>query len=544
MKKVKSTLVIALMLVFVLVMSSCSTGSGSASTKADKTPATSEATAAETVKKEAPAKFSIFYQEANQNFPEGFKHNDNWFINYICERANVELTEVNVPAYMDTETKFNLMMSSGEIPDLVERAGPTAMKQYGMEGAFMPTKDIIKNSPIISPFYDDVQLQAMQSEDGVAYVIQIPPLNDDYNTMWVRWDLLEKMGYTKSPETLDQWVEACRDLKKYDPNSMPLASRVNLAYAWITFVPFNVGENGCGWAYYPERGKVSNHWEGDNIINAVRFGKMLYDEGLWDKEFITTTSDEYMQKKLRNNVLLHYNNIGSLSIWIQRFINDDQKDVRLVPVMMPMAEGVGVDKWYHSPSVLGSYTFGINAKTKELDGITRFLEVLYSPEVKDMAVYGREGIEYKIVNNEKTPIFPAAADSSWRSLYGWVYVNNADTLSYRPKMNIDASTALSDIEKADYIDLVFKADKSVRDKIYGHLSYNPMSLALPIEDNLRNLGTQASELQQSLIAKAIMGEISIEEFIAEKDNLVKKYQNVTDAFNKNVNEAKAKFNLK
>jgi len=542
MKKVKSILAVVLVLVFIISVSACSKDDSDKEPDVDTKSTTSGSS--ETTKIEAPAKFSIFYQEANQNFPDGFKHNDNWFINYICERANVELTEVNVPAYMDTQTKFNLMMSSGEIPDLVERADPIAMKQYGMEGAFMPTEDIIKNSPIMSSFYDDVQLQAMQSEDGVAYVIQIPPLNDDYNTMWVRWDLLKKMDYTKIPETLDEWVEACRDLKKYDPNSIPLASRVDLAYAWFTFAPFNVGTNGCGWEYYPERGKVCNRWEGDNIIRAVKFGKMLYDEGLWDKEFITTTPDEYMQKKLRNNVLLHYNNIGSLSIWLQRFINDDQPDVRLVPVMMPMADGVGVDKWYHTPSVLGSYTFGINANTKELDGIIRFLEVLYSPEVRDMAVYGREGIEYKIVDNEKVPIFPAADESSWRSLYGWVFVNNADILSYRPKAAINASAALSDAEKSEYIDLIFNADKSIRSEIYGHLSYNPLGLAQPIEDNLRNLATQAIEKQMSLIAKAIIGEISIDDFIIEKENLVEKYQNITDAYNKAADEAKAKFNLK
>lgn len=541
MKKSRLVALVTLILLSVFIFTSCTTGQVPSITPDSEL---SSKDSKEPEKSDPPAKFSMFYQEANQNFPDGFKHNDNWFINYICEKANVELTEVNVPAYMDTQTKFNLMMSSGDIPDLVERADAVAMKQYGMEGAFMPTKDIIRNSPAISSFYDDVQLQAMESEDGTAYVIQIPPLNDDYDTMWVRQDLLEKMGYQEEPKTLDEWVQACRDLKKYDPNSMPLASMVDLGAAWITFVPFNIGQNGCGWMYYPERGKVSNVWEGDNIVRSVRFGKMLYDESLWDKEFITTTGDEYMQKKLRNNVLLHYNNIGSLGIWIERFINDDQSDVRLVPTMMPMADDVGVDKWYKSLNVLGGYAFGINAKTKELDGIIRFLEVLYSPEVKEMAVYGREGIEFKKENNDIVPIFPAAAEGSWRNLYGWVYVNNIDTLNYRPKMLINASTKLNDNEKTEYIDLLFKADKNVRDQIYGHLDYEPMSLALPIEDNLRNLASQAVELQKSLIAKAIMGEISIDDFIAEKDNLVKKYQDVTDAYNKNVEAAKAQYNLK
>lgn len=542
MKKTKLVSIISLVLACMMILSSCVAKSGSDEIKTDKP--TSEAKTTEAAeKKEPPVKFTMFYQEAGQNFPDGFKHNDNWFFNYMCEEANVEITELNVPAYADTATKFNLMMSSGEIPDLVERADPTTMKQYGMEGAFMPTLDIIKNSQVISSYYDDVQLEAMQSKDGVAYVIQIPPINDSYNTMWVRWDLLQKLGYTEVPETLDEWVDACRKLKEYDPNSIPLASRVDLGYAWITFVPFNVGASGTGWAYYPERGKVCNVWEGDNIINAVKFGKMLYDEGLWDKEFITTTSAEYGQKKLRNNVLIHYNDIGSLVIWLERFINDDQPDVRLIPVNMPMAEGAGVDRWYKTPSVLGSYTFGINAKTKALDGIVRFLEVLYSNEVKDMMDYGREGIEYKIDNNKRVPIFPAATESAWRSIYGWVFIDNIDWMNYGLEMLINSSPGMTDTEKADYIKLQLDADKKVRDRIYGHVGYNPMSLALPIEDNLLNLSSQASELQKSLIAKTIIGEMSMETFILEKEKLVKEFQDVTDAYNKNANEAKAKYKL-
>lgn len=510
-------------------------------------------TTAKTTEKQAvveetkpPTKLTMFYQEAGQVFPDGFDHNDNWFFNLLKEKANIEVTDLNVPAYFDTQTKFNLMMSSGNIPDLVERSDPTAMKQYGYEGAFMPTLDIIKNSPVISKYYDEVQLMDMQSQDGVAYVIQIPPLNDDYNMMYCRWDLLEKLGYDEPPTTLDGWADAARKLKAYDPNSIPFSSRVNMEYAWIHFVPFNLPANGSGWMYYPERGKVSNAWEGDNIIKAVKFGKQMYEEGLWDKEFPTTTSDDYMTKKLRDNVLLQYNNYGGFTGWIPRFYNDDQPDVRLMPVDIPFEEGVGVDRWNFVPSVLGPYTFGINANVNDekLAAIIRYLEVLYSDEVKDLAIYGREGIEYKLEGGSKVPIQPAAGDNAWRSLYGWVFVNCKEQLEYRVPMHIQGSPTLSQEEKDDYLKLIIDGGNAIRERIYGNVGYSPLSLAVPLEDDIRNLASQAREEQVSLLTKAIVGEISLDAFIVEKENFVKKYQHITDEYNKVTEDAKVKYDLK
>jgi ABC-type glycerol-3-phosphate transport system substrate-binding protein len=234
---------IALALTLLLAVSACATSgqpgdaASSAATSAATTaapakttaPATTAApaktaatTAASTAPAaEAPAEFTMFYQEAGQNFPDGFKHDDNWFVNHICEMANVKITELIVPAYADTATKFNLMMSSGNIPDLVERLSVAEMKQHGMEGAFMPTEDIIRGSAVMSKIYDDVQIRYMQSSDGVPYVIINPPMVQDFDSIWVRQDLLEEVGYTEIPDTLDGLTEAARALKEKYPDSLP-----------------------------------------------------------------------------------------------------------------------------------------------------------------------------------------------------------------------------------------------------------------------------------------------------------------------------------
>ncbi|HOJ11843.1 MAG TPA: extracellular solute-binding protein [Clostridiales bacterium] len=493
------------------------------------------------VKTEPPAKISMFYQEAGQAFPDDFKHEDNWFINFLCEKANVEITELIVPTLTDAETKFSLLMSSGRIPDLIERFSITELKDYGTKGAFLPSLDIIKSSPNISRFFDDSQLRAMQSENGIAYIIPVLPANDDFSVMQARWDLLEKVGYKEPPDTLDEWVEACRKLKKYDPNSIPICS-VGLNYAQFIFNPFNVGA-GHGWNYFPERGKVSNVWEGDNIIKAVTFGKQLYEEGIWDKEFVTNSGTEYGQKKINNNVLVQYNNYGGYTVWLNRYIIEGKTDYRLIPTRQPMAEGVGIDQWYFAPTMLGPYAFAVSANTKEKEAVTRLLNVLYSDDVNMLSTYGREGIEYKVENGKKTPIFPAASESSWKSIYGWAFVNNGDKLNYLIPTYIHSSK-MSDSEKLDYIELSSKATKKVKEISTGKLGYNPFAVADFIEEDLRNLATEVTEIQKSLITKAILNEISIDEFAVEKEKLVKKYQHITDAYNVVTEKSKTQYNIK
>jgi ABC-type glycerol-3-phosphate transport system substrate-binding protein len=492
-----------------------------------------------------PTEFTMFYQESGAKLPDGFKHNDNWFINFIKEKANVEITELTVPAYFDTATNFNLMMASGNIPDLVERADAKAMKQYGYEGAFLPTEEIIRGSQVISKFYDDVQVKAMRSQDDVAYIIQIPPIIDDFDCcMFCRWDLLQKLGYTTPPSTLDEWVEAARKLKEYDPSSLLFTSSSSLSHAKLVFIPFNLTISGMGWKYYPERGRVCHVWEGDNIVRAVQFGKMLYEEGLWDKEFPTNSTVDMNEKLKQNNVLVHFNNLLSVYSMTQSYFESGNYEAKLLPVETPIEKDVGVNVWNHVPAVLGPYAFGINktVKGEKLEGIIRFLEVLYSEDVKNFAIYGREGIEYEIVNNEKIPIYPAA--STTHGPYGWISVNNKDLIDYYLPRYIGAITVLNETEKKEYVNSMRNATNEIRKKIYGNVGYNPLTLANELEDNLKNLVAQIGEEQYNALLKTILGEMDISEFVKFKEHFLEKYQNITDAYNEVTEEAKIKYGLK
>lgn len=490
-----------------------------------------------------PTKITMFYQEAGQSFPKDFSHKDNWLMKALCEMANVEITELTVPAYSETETKFNLMMSSGNIPNLVERASVTQMKQYGMEGAFIPTYDIVRNSKTLSPKYDDVMLNAMKSSDDIAYIIQSLPINGDFTTTYIRYDYLQDVGLQEIPSTLDSILEAMRLVQKLYPDKIML-SGAELTYTNHLFYSYDAIHSGV--QYRQNEGIVKNAFDGENIIKAVHYLKNLYSEGLLDQEFMTNSSTDYKEKRLRSGLFLTQANRGGMTIIMQQFLNDGQLEARLIPIPIPIANDVDANTHKTHPTVLGGYAFGISKKStsEEIEGSVRFLEVLFSEEAKELFEYGREGEEYEIVDGEPMPIYPAALENAWRSVYGLAYTTNTDNiLSYGAKQSIYSST-LVEKEKASYWNLYNNATINCLELQRKDMTYNPITLAMPVSDDVINRAGEMGTLQRSLVSKAIIGEISMDEFAIQKDIVVKDYEDVVKAYNQVVEHAKDEYGLK
>ena len=71
------------------------------------------------VAEQKPAKLRFFYVTSGATVTDGLDYANNTIINTIAEKANVEIVEAIVPPWSDVSTKYNLMMSSGNICDVV-----------------------------------------------------------------------------------------------------------------------------------------------------------------------------------------------------------------------------------------------------------------------------------------------------------------------------------------------------------------------------------------------------------------------------------------
>lgn len=169
---------------------------------------------------------------------------------------------------------------------------------------------------------------------------------------------------------------------------------------------------------------------------------------------------------------------------------------------------------------------------EEYDACVRVLDALFSDEMRDLYVYGREGIEYEVAEDgSKVPLFPAAADSAWRETYGVAWTaNTVESMNYYSISAIYSSAAFTEEQKAQYSADFINAFNEIDEKYLCKLDYSPTSF-VTATDEITNATNECAEKQKNLYVEAVLGTISIEEFTAQKEALVAEYQFVTDWWN-------------
>ena len=539
MIKKKLICTVALLLVISLLLLGCSKGTSQNSSTPEP-----QATLG------PPDKINIFYSAGGQTIPDKFSYKDNDYFKEICKIANVEPVEVTCPEYADTSVKFNLMMASGNIPDVVHYNNLAEISQYGKDGAFMEMTDIIKNSAPLSKLYTKEMIEAMKADDGKVYTIRSLPTEDGWQ-MTARLDLLNEIGYTsKLPSTLDEWVDALRKLKAKYPDSIPYTTVGVDNYHHFIFKPFGC-ESGTGWQY--TGGKIINVFENPAIKDAILFGKKLLAEGLLDKEFATNKAADYLNKRITQNTLIVTMNLGSIGANIEQLIVNKVDKAVIIPVKWPFVNESSIDPYskFVPATVVGNQCISINSKTKQKAASIRLIETLFSDKVKDMFTYGREGIEYTTVNGARVYDAAKTVETAWRNLYGMMF-------SYNPlektKFKIDMAMQLTKGDTAQsYKNNFYTNFDEVYKQDYNKLGYAPVLMVsgttgfttlMPLSTEANNLTKEAIALQKSLLLKALMSEITIDDFMKQAGDLVKKYQSVTDELNKKLPDIKAKFNIK
>jgi putative aldouronate transport system substrate-binding protein len=487
--------------------------------------------------------------------------NNHSVINFIRERANVDVTVTEVPPYVDMDTRFELMMASGDIPDLVEFNGSSKMKEYGEKGAFRPVQDLMDASPVFSSMYTHAMRASMQSPDGNTYLFQSWAPEADYYSMMLRLDLLEQVGYTYESlndiKTVDDLTEAARKVKAKFPDSYPFLSPGFTYRSFLFYEMFNTAWG--GWKYYPEDREARSAWADGNITKAVAWLKQVRDDGLLDPEWVTTSASDEITKRVTLNSLALAMTVGSYGTNLGNFGEDyfdegQTHNRRLIPVAIPMADGVGVTTYGSFAPLLANWSVAINAKVTDeakLASIMRMLELMAADkDYETLMCYGIEGLTFEYVNGEPSPLpeynsaLEPGTESSLMQItdyYNFFHPNAAT----RSRFTIDVAgkslIGAPPEEAAVYVQRVKEQDGYVDRLCNGKKGLNYLALADPLSDDLLNRIAQLGEEQTSLVARAAIGEISMEDFEKERVRIVEQNQDITAAYAALVEVAKARY---
>jgi len=542
MTKRKIVVLVTLLLVCSMIFTACSSTKTSGDETSDKGTTSSETTSAAA---KEPGSIRVFYVTSGAQIPEDFDFADNPILNEICKNANVKITEAVVPPWSDIMTKYNLMMSSGNICDVVHFNGPQTINNDGKNGAFIELSDVIKGSPIMNKNYSQF-MEQLKADDGNIYCLRMTPSDGDINMLYFfRWDVLQDLGYTEVPDTLDKWIDAMRALKTKYPDSVPYTSMDNLHWTEFVFSCFGITGRGNGWQQY--FGKAIHSFEHPLYKDALKVYKMMLDEELMDPEFVTSKRQDFDDKRYNRKVLVNQQNLGAAMGFSSRYMNVGVKEARTVPGVWPFVDDPRVDpsSIYEGVLPVGNYCVAISSTSKVKDTAIRFVEEMLSEETQKLTIWGIENVDYKIVNGEKQQIYDDGSGtqnlSPAKSMYSWLFAVNS-------RMNIQKAfaTTLNDIKKANpgitdeeldaYSDISWKYfDKAL--EINNSYPTYVLNKFISLEADTASRQTEAANEALTIIVKAMRGDITFDEFDVEAANFLKKYQFITDEYNEKLPDA-------
>jgi putative aldouronate transport system substrate-binding protein len=500
-----------------VVAAGCSSKSDPPASSASPTPAKTE---------EKRIKMSMFMNNSGIVHPEGVDPSNNPYINIVEDYANVDL-ELEVPNYTDFKTKFNLMLSSGNLPDILHTVYPDETNQRGDEGAFLDLKAFYDKSPILKKYITPEMMEMAKSSSGHYYRIPMSwtsvPQGDG---VMVRYDLVVKYNGGKWPETVEEWIELLRKIKKDDPNSLPMTNRVvnefGIAYGGLPiFYWYGARPN----SYRIDGGKVVSTFTLPEYKAAVGVMKQLYDEGLLDKEFATTDGAKWSEKKKNRNVLFEVNTADQ--VIPTGTAKTDATEVQIAPPLKKYPS-VLKDVKYVQPKAsypINAHGLYISAKTKDKDRAWKVIEGFASDKLHDAIFWGKEGEDFKIENGKKSPIDGqglAHANKRYALHLSLIFGFND-----RKESSIAAAERVMDKDefkrRMDGMKRVEDAAKSTG------LALDPF-VVLPADTASKK--TESNQFISTATIEAIMGKITMEQFDQKVEEYKKKYGFIYDEYTK------------
>lgn len=343
-----------------------------------------------------PVKLKIFIWNGGWTLKDVDYSNNPW-IEFVNKAANVKL-DVNCPSSVDAATKFGLLLSSGDLPDVFVVSGNTIVKPY--DGSLLSLDSYISKSQVLSAFHTkDMVTKAMTEKDGKVYLFRSTKLESKNPNMWnARGDLIDEVFGGKIPTTLDEWVACAKAVKAKYPNSTPFSS-FGMSYLTQFFSSFGVDQDKLGY-FQLLNGKVVNDFSVPEMKKCLDFYKMLYQEGLLDKTFATNKVDQWVDS-YENRQLLLWPGAMYASQPNTAYYFGKGKPMFFIDVPTVAAPGVDLQKCLPYTPRIGNYAMGVSSKTANKDAAVKVIETFCSPQFKEFITFGREGTEYTVVAGKK-----------------------------------------------------------------------------------------------------------------------------------------------
>lgn len=406
---------IPIILALCVMFTICFTGCGSSSSSGQGT-GTSDASAS-TAQVQASSAEPSTVDNASANvtvsaFIEGdpsLDYTKNYAANYFTEKTGVHF-DFKVVSSADANTKKNLMLSSGDYPDIFLTGWQSIftrndIMQYGVKDKILIplNKYIDKDGMELKRIWGlrPGDKAAMTAPDGNIY--GIPRFSECYHCtaypkLWFNYDWLKKLNLSE-PQTTDDLEKVLLAFKNNDPNSngkkdeIPLTGAITwscpLEYFMMnSFIPTDFTS-----FLYSKSGKVTFSADKPEWKTGLQYLHKLYKEGLIDPAAFTQKDDQMAQVVRKDPFTVG----GYTSDHEAMGIDINNRAAMEAYHALPPVQGPTGARWQSSQSFesqLSGFMGVITDKCKNPEAVYKLFDFMLSEQSTMIDQWGKEGLNW------------------------------------------------------------------------------------------------------------------------------------------------------
>ncbi len=454
-------------------------------------------------------------------FPDGY--NDHFLIDYVEDAlgVNLDITSVAQVAMGDS-TAFNLMIASGEWPDLLSVDAYNGGKSQAYYDGVIIELDEDMLSTNAPDYYellmslDETVIRATKTEGTwlATYSINSGDASTASRGCVIRTDWLDELNM-QAPTTIDELTEILKAFKDaYDPTyTYFIEADADLVYLCAPFNTSTVGYfNGGSLPIYRQGDEIMVSWVTDEYRVFLEWFKECYDYGIFEPSFYVTASDQSADRYsylINGEIGVYEDSPTSIADWRQYAFNGEEVEVSF---FANLVDADGKNTWGDEQEVLGQTNISITSTCKNPELALQVLNYFYTDDGAVLANYGVEDYTF-------------GYDSNGDIYYTEVITNSEYQLSMRALhglycWNLFSSVCYNDALYPMYTDEVIKAIDIMSSDSVTSEHYYPSAISLTSEESesivtlVADICTYAQEqLLRFMVGEAVLDDASWQAFI-------------------------------
>ncbi len=310
-------------------------------------------------------------------------------------RANINITFDSVLS-ADLTEKRNLMLASGEYPDMLFKSGIGMgdLTKYGGQGILIPLEDLVHEyMPNLTAKLDEIDgWQYLTSPDGHIYSIPEISARGEINLFWLNKKWLDNLSL-EEPKSMDDLYEVLKAFKEQDANGngdpedeIPFSLTQGDYLGLLKYSGFSYDE---GSMCAVIDGKLTYVPTTDYFREYVAYLAKLYQEGLLEQTSFTQGGEQQQATGQSGDV---YGSFWTMGAFLTVGRDNDDDYVVMTPFhedTYPIITGIKVG------------TMAITDACEHPEVLMAWADYLYSEEGGILAWMGVEGKTYQVADNGK-----------------------------------------------------------------------------------------------------------------------------------------------